>query len=80
MEVGRPPEGCKVMKAVSRPPGVKTHVCDLNCFLVIWSHLKQFFFALKSPTGANGLSLVRTSLLYLWGVRWTGLGWGVVVG
>lgn len=29
MEAGRPPEGCKVMKAASRPPGVKTQVQDL---------------------------------------------------
>lgn len=36
MEVGRPPEGCKVMKAASRPPGIKTHVQDLYCPLGTW--------------------------------------------
>lgn len=30
MGVGRPLGGCKVMKAVSRPPGVKTHGHELS--------------------------------------------------
>lgn len=68
MEVGRPPGGCKVMKAVSRPPVFKT--CRLSHLDVC--KLIKVFSSIPPKKPDN--------ILYLRGVRWAGLGGGVVVG
>lgn len=81
MGAGRPPGGCKVMKAVSRPPGVKTHGHELTFVktLHVSNHMESLKTVFLAHQGLMGYGEGR-SLLYLWGVRWTGLGWEVVVG
>lgn len=77
MEEGMPPGGCKVMKAVSRPPVFKVHTSTQARSLCCpcWT-----FITLNMPDGSSLNWLSWVSKLYLRGVRRTGLGGEMVVG